>query len=59
MLFRTVTGEDWNRVLHDCMLSPPYCTTKGTYPSHIFIYMMVHVMLELRIQCVSGESGLC
>eukprot|EP00095_Tigriopus_kingsejongensis_P008699 maker-scaffold483_size159862-snap-gene-0.43 protein:Tk08699 transcript:maker-scaffold483_size159862-snap-gene-0.43-mRNA-1 annotation:"hypothetical protein L798_10696" len=26
MLFRTVTGEDWNRVLHDCMLSPPYCT---------------------------------
>lgn len=26
MLFRTVTGEDWNRVLHDCMLYPPYCT---------------------------------
>ena len=26
MLFRIVTGEDWNRVLHDCMLSPPYCT---------------------------------
>jgi len=21
MLFRIVTGEDWNRVLHDCMLS--------------------------------------
>ena len=26
MLFRIVTGEDWNRVLHDSMLSPPYCT---------------------------------
>ena len=23
---RIVTGEDWNRVLHDSMLSPPYCT---------------------------------
>jgi hypothetical protein len=26
MLFRIVTGEDWNRVLHDSMLSPPFCT---------------------------------
>merc|ERR1719510_93642 len=26
MLFRIVTGEDWNRVLHDAMLTPPYCT---------------------------------
>ncbi len=26
MLFRIVTGEDWNRVLHDSMLVPPYCT---------------------------------
>ena len=25
-IFRIVTGEDWNRVLHDSMLSPPYCT---------------------------------
>ena len=22
LLFRTVTGEDWNRVLHDCMFRP-------------------------------------
>ncbi|CAB4070472.1 NALCN [Lepeophtheirus salmonis] len=28
MLFRIVTGEDWNRVLHDSMLEPPYCTLK-------------------------------
>ena len=26
MLFRIVTGEDWNRVLHDSMLSLPNCT---------------------------------
>lgn len=28
MLFRIVTGEDWNRVLHDCMLGLPYCTKR-------------------------------
>ncbi len=28
MLFRIVTGEDWNRVLHDCMLGMPYCTKR-------------------------------
>ncbi len=28
MLFRIVTGEDWNRVLHDCMLSRPYCSSR-------------------------------
>ena len=25
-MYRIVTGEDWNRVLHDSMLSPPYCS---------------------------------
>lgn len=27
MLFRIVTGEDWNKIMHDCMIQPPYCTT--------------------------------
>ena len=26
LLFRIVTGEDWNRVLHDCMQKPPACS---------------------------------
>ncbi|XP_035712749.1 sodium leak channel non-selective protein isoform X2 [Folsomia candida] len=26
MLFRIVTGEDWNKIMHDCMVQPPYCT---------------------------------
>lgn len=26
VLFRIVTGEDWNKIMHDCMLSPPLCT---------------------------------
>ena len=25
LLFRIVTGEDWNRILHDCMQKPPAC----------------------------------
>lgn len=31
MLFRIVTGEDWNKIMHDCMLSPPYCTPGKNY----------------------------
>jgi len=29
MLFRIVTGEDWNRILHDCMQKPPACTYRA------------------------------
>ncbi|VDK63258.1 unnamed protein product [Anisakis simplex] len=25
VLFRSVTGEDWNDIMHDCMRSPPLC----------------------------------
>ncbi|XP_065295838.1 sodium leak channel NALCN [Dermacentor albipictus] len=31
MLFRIVTGEDWNKIMHDCMVSPPYCTLADNY----------------------------
>lgn len=31
MLFRIVTGEDWNKIMHDCMIQPPYCTPAGNY----------------------------
>ncbi len=30
-LFRIVTGEDWNKIMHDAMLSPPYCTRGRDY----------------------------
>jgi len=26
LLFRVTTGEDWNRVMHDCMVCPPMCS---------------------------------
>uniref|UniRef100_T1INA8 Ion transport domain-containing protein n=1 Tax=Strigamia maritima TaxID=126957 RepID=T1INA8_STRMM len=31
MLFRIVTGEDWNKIMHDCMISAPYCTQGKDY----------------------------
>ena len=31
MLFRIVTGEDWNKIMHDCMVQPPYCTPAPNY----------------------------
>lgn len=30
-MFRIVTGEDWYRMMHDCMLEPPYCTKAANY----------------------------
>lgn len=27
-LFRIVTGEDWNKIMHDCMISHPLCSTR-------------------------------
>lgn len=30
-MFRIVTGEDWYRMMHDCMIRPPYCTNGKNY----------------------------
>ncbi|CAF5010403.1 unnamed protein product, partial [Rotaria sp. Silwood1] len=31
LLMRIVTGEDWNKIMHDCMVAPPRCTRGGSY----------------------------
>ncbi|CAG0914974.1 unnamed protein product [Notodromas monacha] len=31
MLFRIVTGEDWNKIMHNCMVQPPFCTHGQNY----------------------------
>ena len=31
LLFRIVTGEDWNKIMHDCMISKPYCFPGKNY----------------------------
>lgn len=31
LLFRIVTGEDWNKIMHDCMVSFMYLTITISY----------------------------
>ncbi|XP_055869131.1 sodium leak channel NALCN-like isoform X2 [Biomphalaria glabrata] len=31
LLFRIVTGEDWNKIMHDCMVSTPFCSKGGNF----------------------------
>ncbi|KAL3309393.1 hypothetical protein Ciccas_012061 [Cichlidogyrus casuarinus] len=31
LLTRIVTGEDWNKIMHDCMIQPPFCRIGKTY----------------------------
>ncbi|XP_071140116.1 sodium leak channel NALCN-like isoform X2 [Mytilus edulis] len=31
LLFRIVTGEDWNKIMHDCTVQPPFCTMAMNY----------------------------
>ncbi|XP_074643734.1 sodium leak channel NALCN-like [Tubulanus polymorphus] len=31
LLFRIVTGEDWNKIMHDCMIQPPFCGRGENY----------------------------
>ncbi|XP_076062886.1 sodium leak channel non-selective protein na isoform X5 [Oratosquilla oratoria] len=31
LLFRIVTGEDWNKIMHDCMIAPHFCTPGNNY----------------------------
>ncbi|ELU07210.1 hypothetical protein CAPTEDRAFT_150573 [Capitella teleta] len=31
LLFRIVTGEDWNKIMHDCMVGQRYCTSGENY----------------------------
>ena len=31
LLFRIVTGEDWNKLMRDCMISQPYCYPGANY----------------------------
>ncbi|CAF0718540.1 unnamed protein product [Brachionus calyciflorus] len=31
LLLRIVTGEDWNKIMHDCMVAPPACTKGKNY----------------------------
>ena len=56
LLFAVSTGEDWNRVMHDCGRQPPECIpqlTCGSGLSFLYFYLLIlvcsHVMLNLFI----------
>ena len=56
LLFSISTGEDWNRIMYDCMDTPPNCIegeTCGTVLAPVFflsfILMVTHIMLNLFI----------
>lgn len=73
MLFRIVTGEDWNRVLHDSMLSAPYCTRPpnaaywetdcGNFVAAIaffcsFYVMITYIVLNLLVAIIMENFSL-
>ncbi len=41
-LFRMVTGENWNGIMHECALKPPFCTLGvdcGSHHAYLFFFM--------------------
>lgn len=56
LLFAISTGEDWNRLMYDCVDTPPDCVPMETCGSSLapvfyilFILIITHVMLNLFI----------
>lgn len=56
LLFSISTGEDWNRIMYDCMDTKPDCIEGKTCGSSIapvfflfFILLVTHIMLNLFI----------
>lgn len=64
VLFRSVTGEDWNDIMHDCMRAPPFCnwhpglsywqTDCGNYVGAIvyfcsFYLIITYIVLNLLV----------
>lgn len=56
LLFSVSTGEDWNKIMYDCLLVEPECTPGLTCGSSlaplfflIFIMLVTNIMLNLFI----------
>ncbi|KAK2709736.1 hypothetical protein QYM36_013419 [Artemia franciscana] len=67
MLFRIVTGEDWYKIMHDCMISPPFCTPGGNswetdcgnFRAAMmffcsFYVIITYIVLNLLVETVTG-----
>ena len=71
VLFRIVTGEDWNRIMHDCMVTPPFCTRTpgnnywetdcGNWTAALIYFCSFYVMITYIVLnlLVGREKSLC
>ncbi|XP_052214873.1 sodium leak channel NALCN-like isoform X2 [Dreissena polymorpha] len=72
-LFRIVTGEDWNKIMHDCMVWKPFCTYKegnsfwetncgNTTASRIFFFsfyvIITYIVLNLLVAIIMENFSL-
>uniref|UniRef100_A0A914H0J3 Ion transport domain-containing protein n=1 Tax=Globodera rostochiensis TaxID=31243 RepID=A0A914H0J3_GLORO len=70
VLFRSITGEDWNDIMHDCMRSPPHCywsaglsywqTDCGNYFSVLcsFYLIITYIVLNLLVAVIMENFSL-
>ncbi|CAD5216869.1 unnamed protein product [Bursaphelenchus okinawaensis] len=73
VLFRSVTGEDWNDIMHDCMRSPPFCyweegmdywkTDCGNYFGAViyfcsFYLIITYIVLNLLVAIIMENFSL-
>ncbi|CDW53676.1 Ion trans domain containing protein [Trichuris trichiura] len=73
VLFRIVTGEDWNEIMHDCMRSPPSCwyyegavlweTDCGNYHGAViyfcsFYLTITYIVLNLLVAIIMENFSL-
>ncbi|XP_032878993.1 sodium leak channel non-selective protein isoform X2 [Amblyraja radiata] len=72
VLFRIVTGEDWNKIMHDCMVQPPFCTPNdenywetdcGNYAGALmyfcsFYVIIAYIMLNLLVAIIVENFSL-
>ncbi|MEQ2283606.1 hypothetical protein AMECASPLE_013142 [Ameca splendens] len=72
VLFRIVTGEDWNKIMHDCMVQPPFCTPDkhrywetdcGNYAGALiyfcsFYVIIAYIMVNLLVAIIVENFSL-
>ncbi|GAB1610576.1 sodium leak channel non-selective protein-like [Argonauta hians] len=71
LLFRIVTGEDWNKIMHDCMISPPFCsigedgwdTDCGNFTASLmyfcsFYIIITYIVLNLLVAIIMENFSL-
>jgi len=65
----TVTGEDWKKIMHDCMVQSPYCTPENNYwetdcgnfvASLVYFCSLYVIITYIVLNLLVGEFvGLC